>query len=126
MLTFYERLKGLCEEKETSLTNVIKELGMSSGNLSKWKSGKTPKSDTVSALAEYFGVSSDYLLGIDTLKEKSMIILDNPSLVLTADEKWFIEKLRQLDKEGRTMVESTLIAETRRVAITKEKTASAG
>ena len=123
---FYERLKGLCDEKGTTLTNVIKELGMSSGNLSKWKSGKTPKSDTVSALAEYFGVTSDYLLGIDSLKEKAMTVLDDPTLVLTADEKWFIQKLRGLDKEGRTMVESTLIAETRRMATIKGESANAG
>ena len=123
---FYERLKGLCDEKGTTLTNVIKELGMSSGNLSKWRNGKTPKSDTVSALAEYFGVTSDYLLGIDTLKEKAMTILDDPALVLTADEKWFIQKLRELDKEGRTMVESTLIAETRRMATVKGESASVG
>lgn len=123
---FYERLKRLCDEKGTTLTNVIKELGMSSGNLSKWKNGKTPKSDTVSALSEYFSVSSDYLLGIDSLKEKNMTILDSSTLSLTADEQWFIQKLRQLDKEGRTMVESTLIAETRRIAETKGEIANAG
>lgn len=112
---FYERLKELCKEKGTSVTNVVKELGMSTGNISKWKSGKTPKSDTVSALSEYLGVSTDYLLGIDTLKEKAITILDDPSMTLTADEKWFILKLRELDKEGRTVVESALVAETRRM-----------
>ena len=112
---FYERLKELCKEKGTSVTNVVKELGMCTGNISKWKSGKTPKSDTVSALSEYLGVSTDYLLGIDTLKEKAITILDDPSMTLTADEKWFILKLRELDKEGRTVVESALVAETRRM-----------
>lgn len=123
---FYERLKELCKEKGITPTALVKELGMSGGNLSKWKNGKIPKSDTISALAEYFGVSADYLLGIDSLKEKSMTALDNPSLILSADEKWFILKLRELDKEGRTMVESTLIAETRRVETTKGKNVSAG
>ena len=85
-----------------------------------------PDGKTLAKLCEYFGVTSDYLLGIDTLKEKAMTILDNPALTLTADEKWFIEKLRRLDKEGRTMVESTLIAETRRVEATKGESANAG
>lgn len=123
---FYERLKQLCEERGVALTNVVKELGMSTGNLSKWSSGKIPRSKTLTALSEYFNVSTDYLLGIDALKEKSMTILDDPTLVLTAEEKWFIQKLRELDKEGRTMVESTLIAETRRVHIEKGETVGVG
>lgn len=123
---FYDRLKELCDKKGVSLTNVVKELHMSTGNLSKWKNGNVPKSDTISALAEYFGVSSDYLLGVESLKEKTMTILDNPDLTLTADEKWFILKLRQLDKEGRTVVEGTLVSEVRRVENEKGKTASAG
>lgn len=85
-----------------------------------------PELETLLKLAEYFKVSPDYLRGTDTLKEKSMTILDDPALVLTAEEKWFIQKLRELDKEGRTMVESTLIAETRRVSMSKGETASVG
>ena len=129
---FYERLKQLAKEKNVSLTNLVKELGMSTGNLSRWKSGIVPKSDTVSALAEYFEVTSDYLLGIDrekinTLQEKALNILDDSDVTLTYDEKWFIRKLRSLDKEGRTMVESTLIAECRRMeAAGKGETVNAG
>ena len=112
---FYDRLKELCATRDVPLTTLVKTLNMSSGNLSKWKKGNVPKSDTVRALAEYFGVTSDYLLGNDTRKEKALTILDKSALVLTSEEKWFILKLRKLDKEGRTMVESTLISESRRV-----------
>ena len=38
-------------------------MGMGSGNLSKWKAGGIPKGDTLSKLADYFHVSTDYLLG---------------------------------------------------------------
>lgn len=121
---FYDRLKELCKMRGVSITNVAKELGMSSGNLSKWKNGGVPRGKSLTALAEYFGVSTDYLLGTDTLKEKAITILDDPDLTLTAEEKWFILKLRELDKEGRTMVESTLISEVRRVNADKGETAS--
>ncbi len=123
---FYDRLKELCKMRGVSITNVAKELGMSSGNLSKWKNGGVPRGKSLTALAEYFGVSTDYLLGTDTLKEKAITILDDPDLTLTAEEKWFILKLRELDKEGRTMVESTLISEVRRVNADKGETASVG
>ena len=116
---FYERLKELCKQKGTTVTTVVKELGMSTGNISKWKNGNKPKADSVSALAEYLGVSTDYLLGIEEVKQKSLDILDSQVFTLTDKEKDFIRRLRKLDDEGRTMVESTLIQELRRIATDK-------
>lgn len=124
---FYERLKKLCDERSLALTNVVvNELHMSRGNLSRWKNGNVPKGDTLSTLAEYFGVSTDYLLGTDELKRDCLTALDNQTLSLTADEVRLILKYRALDDEGRTMVESTLIQETRRVETAKGETANAG
>lgn len=124
---FYERLKKLCDERGLALTNVVvNELHMSRGNLSRWKNGNVPKGDTLSTLAEYFGVSTDYLLGTDELKRDCLTALDNQALSLTADEVRLILKYRALDDEGRTMVESTLIQETRRVETAKRETANAG
>lgn len=124
---FYERLKKLCDERGLALTNVVvNELHMSRGNLSRWKNGNVPKGDTLSTLAEYFGVSTDYLLGTDELKRDCLTALDNQTISLTADEVRLILKYRALDDEGRTMVESTLIQETRRVETAKGETANAG
>ena len=124
---FYERLKKLCDERGLALTNVVvNELHMSRGNLSRWKNGNVPKGDTLSTLAEYFGVSTDYLLGTDELKRDCLTALDNQTLSLTAEEVRLVLKYRALDDEGRTMVESTLIQETRRVETAKEETANAG
>ena len=55
-----------------------------------------------------------------------MTALDNQTLSLTADEVRLILKYRALDNEGRTMVESTLIQETRRVETAKGGTANVG
>lgn len=124
---FYERLKKLCDERGLALTNVVvNELHMSRGNLSRWKNGNVPKGDTLSALAEYFGVSTDYLLGTSELKKDCLATLDNQTLSLTAEEVRLVLKYRALDDEGRTMVESTLIQETRRVETAKGETANVG
>lgn len=77
-------------------------------------------------LAEYFGVSVDYLRGTDTLKKNCMTALNNQALSLTAEEVRLVLKYRALDDEGRTMVESTLIQETRRVETVKGETANVG
>jgi len=59
---FLERLKKLCAEKNIKITNLIKELKMSSGILSNWKRGDIPKANTLTKIADYFNVSTDYLL----------------------------------------------------------------
>lgn len=65
---FWERLNLLCAEHNVKLTNVVKELGMSTGNQSKWKNGVVPKSNVLKKFADYFDVSVDYLLGNTTSK----------------------------------------------------------
>lgn len=60
---FYERLTSLCEKRGVKITHVAAELRMGSGNLSNWKSGRMPRGESLSKLADYFHVSTDYLLG---------------------------------------------------------------
>ncbi len=82
--------------------------------------------ETLLKLSEYFGVSPDYLRGTDELKKASLSTLDSQTLTLSAEEVRLVLKYRALDKEGRTMVESTLIQETRRMDTEKGETVSAG
>lgn len=60
---FYSRLTALCAEHGVKITNVVSELKMGSGNLSNWKAGRMPRGESLSKLADYFHVSTDYLLG---------------------------------------------------------------
>lgn len=54
---FYETLKEVCAKKKTSPSAVCVALNMSKSNVTQWKSGRSPKLDTVVAIAEYLGVS---------------------------------------------------------------------
>lgn len=60
---FYERFIQLCTENSEKPTSVLKEIGVSSGNLNNWKNGTSVKSDILMQLSEHFNVSIDYLLG---------------------------------------------------------------
>ena len=62
-IMFYENLLQICKLKNVSVTNLIAELGLSSGNLSSWKKGNKPRSDTLVKIAERLDVSVNYLLG---------------------------------------------------------------
>jgi len=63
---FFERFEQLCYANNTTTTKVTKDLGYSTGSLSHWKKGGVPKGDIIVRLADYFGVTTDYLLGQST------------------------------------------------------------
>ena len=62
IFVFYDKLCEICREKGISVTNMVKELGLSSGSLSKWKGGGSPRADTLKKIAGYLGVTTDTLL----------------------------------------------------------------
>lgn len=58
----YEVIKRLCEDRGTTITNLEAELGFSRGSLGKLKKGILMQSDRAAKVADYFGVSVDFLL----------------------------------------------------------------
>lgn len=66
---FYEMVLNLCKQKGIAMTSLTSELKISKSNVTNWKNGSVPKSDKLSQIADYFGVSTDYLLGKETNKD---------------------------------------------------------
>ncbi len=60
---FWDIFYNLCTERETSPNAVCKTLGLSNSMATYWKNGTMPKSDVLVQIADYFDVSTDYLLG---------------------------------------------------------------
>ncbi len=59
---YYENFENLCVTRGVKPSNVSKATGISTATLTSWKQGKyTPKNDKLQKIAEYFGVSLDYL-----------------------------------------------------------------
>lgn len=56
------KIKDLANEKGVSLSELERTIGISNGSISKWEKS-SPKADTLQKVANYFGVSVDYLLG---------------------------------------------------------------
>ena len=78
MFPTYEKIKELADKHGISLMKLEEDLGYSRNTLYKLKSQK-PNAERISEIADYFNVSTDYLLGRT----------DNPAissdLVTTAD-----------------------------------------
>ena len=62
---FCERLKELREEQNLSYRQLGKNTGFSDNSIRRWENGlRTPNIDELIVLAQYFKVSTDYLLGL--------------------------------------------------------------
>lgn len=61
-MTIFERLKNLCEEQKISINNLENRLNFGRNSLYAWKK-KKPNSVNLEKIADYFDVSTDYLLG---------------------------------------------------------------
>lgn len=60
---FFNRFKSLCDERNISVYRACTDIGLNRSAVAKWKSGGKPNGSTAAKLAEYFGVTTDYLLG---------------------------------------------------------------
>lgn len=67
--TFFDRFYALCRRRGTSANAVARELGIPSGSVTAWKQGTSPRANTLHKLSEYFGVSVDYLLGTEEMRQ---------------------------------------------------------
>lgn len=65
-MNFTNRFKELMDRSDSSQTDLSKIVGFTPQTVSKWYNGKTePDSKTIKKIANYFNVSTDYLLGND-------------------------------------------------------------
>lgn len=66
MEIFAERLKELRAEKGISQMQLASQIGTTKSAVSLWEAQKrVPSALVIIALAKYFGVTSDYLLGLE-------------------------------------------------------------
>ncbi|NLK39468.1 MAG: helix-turn-helix domain-containing protein [Clostridiales bacterium] len=63
-MTKIPRLFQILEERNISRKELSRATGISPGNISDWKTGRSkPSADKLRILSDYLGVSVDYLLG---------------------------------------------------------------
>lgn len=60
---FIDTFGALCKQKGITMNKACVEIGISRTATAKWKNGSVPNGQTLAKIAEYFGVSTDYLLG---------------------------------------------------------------
>lgn len=70
-----ERVKSLCKKRQIPISRLEKELGFANGYISQLRKGVFP-SDRLMEIANYFGVSVDYLINGTEETEKVPVLTD--------------------------------------------------
>ncbi len=60
---FWNVFYDLCIKRGVKPNPVAQSIGLSSAAMTKYKNGAMPSGDILSKIADYFGVTVDYLLG---------------------------------------------------------------
>lgn len=97
---FWENFVSLCADSDKRPSTVAAELHFSSGSVTSWKSGTQPRETTLKKIADYFGVTTDYLLGIDKKAPAAQ-----PGDELSAE---FREKYSKLPPEQQKLIEAMI------------------
>ncbi len=105
----YERFVELLQEKNITPYRVSKDTGVTQTTLSDWKTGRaTPKTVTLQKIADYFGVSLDWLVGSSDNRQNSNELSDvyfsfamqaQEAKIHPEDIKLAIEMIQKLKKK---------------------------
>lgn len=85
-MDFKDRLKQLRNDKNLPTTQLAAFLQKSEGAIRMWESGRSfPDANTLIKLAEYFGCTTDYLLGL-SVWQNSTVEQENLNMINEFDE----------------------------------------
>ena len=108
----YEVFEQLLQKHNITAYKVAKEAAVTQTALSNWKSGRsTPTTKTLKKIADYFGVTVDYLMtGKEEQKEKTVELTARDERDIAKDLNSIMEKLRN-GEDGPASFEGTDIPE---------------
>jgi len=67
------RIFELAQQRKVSVNKMLKESGLTKSLIDNMKRNQIPSVDKILALAEYFSVSVDYLLGLDDIPNRKTV-----------------------------------------------------
>lgn len=106
----YEIFEKLMKSHNLTAYQISKETGVAQSTLSDWKKGKSkPKTDKLQKIADYFGVSVDYLMNGSAPEPKQGYYLNDETAAI-AQEIFENKELRMLFDASRNATPEDLIA----------------
>lgn len=98
---FYDIYCDLCQKHGLTPSGAATKIGFNRASVTMWKNtGKAPKQDLLVRIAEYFGVSVDYLLG----KEKAPTQTGERTVDLSEVDYAFYGGYKELDEHDQETI----------------------
>lgn len=91
MFPTFDIVKELCKKQGISINTLEERVGFSRNSLYSWRNS-SPKPEKLNVIADYFNVSTDYLLGRT----------DNPKIASDEVAGYTTEDLRKMAKNAKT------------------------
>ena len=110
-MDLYKKIKELAIQKHISIRQLEEKLGFANATLRRWDKNK-PSVDKIQAVAKFFNVSVDYLLGNEEKKELPELTVDQ---ILDSVENYSGGELNASDREM-----LRIIIEAKKAAVEKE------
>ncbi len=101
-----ERVKALCKERKIPISKLEKDLGFANGYIGQLKKGSFPD-ERLMRIADYFNVSTDYLLGLESKQPNVKEIEEFEALLKTFpdDSIKLLAKLCKNERINRNLTE---------------------
>lgn len=115
---FVECLDSLLSENGISRNKMLTDLGVAKNSINNWAERNTiPSGDVIAKIADYFNISTDYLLGRTNAKNPPAGTAEGLGVKIDDSIKSEIKELikiyTSLDNAGRTLVMAKAIEERR-------------
>lgn len=94
-MTAFDILKKLCDEQGISINTLEEKIDLGKNTLYSWKKN-TPKGSNLVKVADYFNVSTDYLLGRTDIKYINKN-LETIAAHHENDNNWTEEELKEIE-----------------------------
>lgn len=90
-MSLVKRIKTLCDEKKVTFAEVERKIEISNGQIRRWDTS-FPNVENIRKVADYFNVSTDYLLGRIDETEIQTIAAHHDG------EEWTDEELEEIER----------------------------
>lgn len=102
-MSFTEQVRALLSLRGLSINKMLKDLSLGSGTFASWeKNNRIPTGDVLIRFADYFDVTTDYLLG--RTDEKNPSPGGAAPLELSPQDTDLLDLFHQLNEEGQEKI----------------------
>ena len=92
----YQRIKELCYQRGITISKLESDLGFGNSSIKKWEKISSPSIDKIVKVANYFDVTTDYLIGRSDIAEDASDIMQDDDIISFQRAR---EKMSPKDRE---------------------------